>query len=124
MNIILERYIHGDKCTIGRLMIDGVAKWATLEPPQFGHPHRIPEGVYDCSRFQSPHNGQCYLLANVPDFSMVEIHCGNFPRDTRGCILIGRTVAPDYESIGDSRNSIAQLFDVAGHDFTLEIKNI
>lgn len=119
-----ERYIHGEKCTIGRFAIDGVVLWYGLEPPKYGHPHRIPVGIYKCRRFMSPHNGACYLLLNVPGFSMVEIHIGNYPSDTIACILPGKKVAKTQNAVESSGAALNEMFKKLGKEFELEVINI
>ena len=118
-----ERYIHGKKCTIGRFVIDGKTVWHGLEPPQYGHPHRIPAGVYKCSRFESPHNGPCYLLSGVPGFSMVEIHSGNYPHQTRGCLLPGLKVSQGNEAVESSKIALKAMFKKLKQEFELEVIN-
>jgi len=46
-------------------------------------------------------------LQNVKGFSGIEIHPGDFPRDTHGCTLVGFTQIVDY--VGESRDAFAAL---------------
>ncbi len=46
---------------------------------------------------------------NVPGFEGIEIHPGNKPEDTEGCLLVGKMLLPDF--IGNSREVFDQLFD-------------
>lgn len=39
--------------------------------------------------YARPYNGKFPYLMNVPGFSGVLIHPGNFPSDTKGCLLVG-----------------------------------
>lgn len=111
----MERYITIVRDTLlaestsGRLFTDdGAVRGFTLEPHAIdwatekkvrGHT-AIPCGRYRVSLYNSPsQKEEVALLADVPHFSMVEIHVGNFPKDTRGCILVGseRTI---HEKLG------------------------
>lgn len=77
---------------------DGAVRGYTLEPHAIdwvtekklrGHT-AIPTGRYRISMYNSPRQKEAVpLLQAVPHFSMVEIHVGNFPKDTQGCILVG-----------------------------------
>lgn len=55
-----------------------------------GKPFCIPEGRYKAELVKSPEFG-FYLprLIAVPDFTFVEVHVGNFPKDTLACTLVG-----------------------------------
>jgi len=50
----------------------------------------IPAGTYRLGVYDSPHAGHPVpILLDVPGRSEIEIHCGNFPTDSKGCILLG-----------------------------------
>lgn len=65
----------------------------TLERPWVDNEHTvscIPAGTYQASRYHSPKRGyDVWLLDSVPNRDMIEIHVGNVPSDTDGCILVG-----------------------------------
>jgi len=63
----------------------------TLEPPLTGATHpAIPEGTYPLRLRWSPHFQQDLPhIDDVPGRSAIEIHAGNVPADTKGCVLIG-----------------------------------
>jgi len=65
----------------------------TLELPWLNNQHNIsciPEGIYTAVRYMSPKRGyEVFELTNVPDRDAIEIHVGNYPKDTDGCILLG-----------------------------------
>ena len=56
----------------------------------------MPTGRYRMDWYFSPGHG-IWLprVLNVPGFEDDEIHIGNFPKDTKGCILLGTAKAPD-----------------------------
>lgn len=69
----------------------------------------IPAGQYGLEIYDSPHAGHPVpRLQNVPGKSEIEIHCGNVPQDSKGCIIVG------LDHIGDtlerSRDAFALLF--------------
>ena len=82
-----------DKSTCGNLYLDDVWFCYTLEPRKdqsLGKPYCIPTGTYSfilqySPRFKmtTPH------LLDVPGFTNIEIHPGNYPIDTEGCLLVG-----------------------------------
>lgn len=94
--------------TLSALLIDGKFECYALEDTFHhvkipGHT-RIPEGLYNIQlrqegsmdaeyrqRFGSMHRGMLWLM-DVPNFKWVYIHCGNTPKDTEGCILVGDNV--------------------------------
>jgi Family of unknown function (DUF5675) len=81
---------------MGELWLDGKFECYTLEPPRHDPPAKprcIPTGRYEFIIAFSPrHNRNLPLLENVPDFEGIEIHTGNYPKDTEGCILVGEVM--------------------------------
>lgn len=62
----------------------------------------IPAGQYGLEIYDSPHAGHPVpLLRDVPGRDFVEIHCGNVPQDSKGCILVG--LSRTEGTIQDSR---------------------
>lgn len=85
--------------TIGELSIDGKFECFILEPPTLDPPTKpraVPEGRYKVVIAFSPkHQRDVPLLVDVPDFEGVEMHIGNFPRDTEACLLPGTLFRDD-----------------------------
>lgn len=90
--LVLNRYRFGVNCTRGKL-ICGDAVFETLEPVKRNDdlkPQCIPTGRYKITFYDSPKHGYLLpLLHDVEGFEWVEIHKGNYPHDTQGCILVG-----------------------------------
>jgi len=87
----------------------------------------IPKGEYSVVPYASPSKGDVYLLENVEDRSMVEIHVGNYNSDIQGCILVGDNfsyINSDKEAdVTNSRNTFERLKTVFGYEpFTLFIR--
>ncbi len=58
----------------------------------------IPDGDYECKKYFSPHfKYLLYKLIDVPGRGDVELHIGNWLKDTTGCILLGRSFYYDKE---------------------------
>lgn len=98
----LVRFGYDPEATLGRLYYpDGRSKFVyTLEPPWRGNePFEscIPEGLYRITRdtFRGELN---FRLHGVLDRTDIEIHFGNWPRDTKGCPLVGQAVRGDVEN--------------------------
>jgi hypothetical protein len=67
----------------------------------------IPAGQYGIEIYDSPHAGHPVpRLQNVPDRSEIEIHCGNQPCDSKGCIIVG------LDHIGDTLERSRDAFNV------------
>jgi len=83
----------------------------TLEPradQSQGKPFCIPAGQYTWTKTLSPHFGFVVpLLAGIPGFTAVEIHPGNFPKDTHGCCIVGQIESHDF--VGHSTVEFAAL---------------
>lgn len=92
----MRRFSNNSTCTRGELMLH-TTKFQTLEPSKV----IIPDGEYLLRLSQSPTFSKKYpytvvLDGKVPEVigvvghSGLRIHVGNYPSDTRGCILIGQ----------------------------------
>ena len=95
------RTIVGTDRTLGEWWLDGVKVCDVLEPPWEDNATDIsciPEGVYDLVKgthasYKGPLGKllkyDCYTVANVPNRTDIDVHIGNFPKDTKGCVLVG-----------------------------------
>lgn len=112
MKLLVTRNTFTGLSTVGELAVDGLHFGYTLEPPKRDYkPHCIPLGTYDVTIRWSPKHARLIPhVENVPGFEEIEIHVGNFPKDTEGCLLVGKVkgAKPDY--IGLSRVAFDDLF--------------
>jgi hypothetical protein len=120
MNLVLSTDIIGPTYTAGVLYVNDSVFCNTLEPQtrpigiKIVGLTAIPYGTYLVTLEYSYHHGYVVpLLHNVPNFSGIEIHIGNYatkiinnitvPGDTEGCILVGqRDNNPAILSLGSS----------------------
>ncbi|MDR3133039.1 MAG: DUF5675 family protein [Prevotellaceae bacterium] len=120
MKLSLQRIARKPGYTIGKLSIDGAYFCDTLEDTDRGLKQTmtveeikrlkqagitaIPAGTYYVlmhivspkysTRDAYKHiGGKLPRLANVPGYDGVLIHIGNYPKDTEGCILVGKNKA-------------------------------
>jgi hypothetical protein len=91
--LTIARKYSDANCTSGYLAVDGVIQAYTLEKPWAGNAPElssIPVGTYDAI-LRYDHTDQWRIeLKNVPGRTNVQIHTGNTPDNTKGCILIGK----------------------------------
>ena len=94
--MLMRRFSNNSTCTRGELMLHTV-KFQTLEPSKV----IIPDGEYLVRLSFSPTFSKKYpytvnLEGKVPEIigisghTGLRIHVGNYPSDTKGCILIGQ----------------------------------
>jgi Family of unknown function (DUF5675) len=125
MELLVQRQIETENSTVGEFSINGSFFSFSLEPTSRGLtsdmtldqiagikiPDRtaIPTGRYKVTSYFSPrHQKQVPLLVDVPGYAGVEIHVGNFPQDTDGCLLLGTSKGVD-EVLG-SRIAIGNFY--------------
>ena len=98
MKIKVIRKEFANDRTFGDMYIDGEFFCNTLEPHAIDWSKQrkvagktaIPEGTYKVRLGWSKKSQRIVpWLMRVPHFRDIQIHVGNFPKDTRGCILVG-----------------------------------
>lgn len=122
-SLVLERKIRFPDRTLGVLKMNGLYFCNTLEPTyrNYAKGERkvkgkscIPAGTYSIELKKSYkfRDYRAYLL-DVPMFNGVLIHEGNSPKDTAGCILLGRLLSEKginlYFSKTTVRNFVASI---------------
>ena len=93
----LHRQEHRADRTLGHLRLYDASGgvrfegWA-LEPPWRGNRRgvsSIPCGLYDLAHRTTARRGRHLLVLGTAPRTYILLHAGNWPRDTRGCILPG-----------------------------------
>ncbi len=119
VNIWIEREYETKFSTLGSLFIGG-RHFYTLEPPDRNNAAtsnyltagRIYPGSYSSFVRTDGSRGWRIELRNVPGRSEIQIHAGNFYKDTVGCILPGRSKGIDNEGKDCVIDSIDALKDI------------
>ncbi len=110
------------KSTIGTLRISG-KEFTTLENPWLDNQTSIsciPIGMYDIvrrnyggyyNRYSKKFEHRCvFEIINVIDRTNILIHIGNYPKNTKGCVLVGKTKGKDF--IGKSTDAYREVYDL------------
>ena len=112
MKFIVQRRQRTSESVQGEMLLDGVHECFTLEPPyktDGTKPRCIPAGTFDLTIRWSPHfNRLMPHVENVPDFTDIEIHPGNWPKNTDGCTLVGKIESENF--VGQSVEEFNTLF--------------
>lgn len=70
----------------------------------------IPTGRYRLELYNSPRHGPDTIqLVAVPGFGHVQVHAGNTPDDTLGCLLVGMEADAKVGRVNRSREALASL---------------
>ena len=113
MNLHLRREPSQPWGTLGHLSIDGEPECFSLEDivrdgPKIMHQTAIPAGRYRVIISYSLRFGKMLpLLLDVPNFTGVRIHAGNFSKDSSGCVLVGLGRIPN--GVNRSREAMDRL---------------
>lgn len=118
MNLTVQRRWLTPNSTIGDLSIAGFADFHlyTLEPVRLPDgsdvkPRAIGAGTFVLTiRFSPEHGRLIPHIEDVPGFTAVEMHIGNYPKDTKACTCVGKT--RDVDFVGQSHAAFDQLFDI------------
>jgi hypothetical protein len=110
--LTIHRQYTSEQCTSGYLAVNGKIQAYTLELPWQGNKPEIssiPSGDYSANlRYDHPDKWRVELR-NVPGRTVVQIHTGNLPADSIGCILVGRELEDDLCSIKPGTSGPAYL---------------
>tara|TARA_R110002110_G_scaffold128587_3_gene308309 strand:+ start:218 stop:682 length:465 start_codon:yes stop_codon:yes gene_type:complete len=113
-NLLLLRELHSEESIIGKLYLNGIFYGYTLELPYLNNQRSIssiPKGIYCVEKRageQSPKFKYEHLwIKDVPNRSYILFHIGNYPKNTKGCILIGNTKSKN--AIGQSTKAFKKL---------------
>ncbi len=130
ISIVRIASLSGATGTFGKMALDGGDFCSTCEQPWDNNlplVSCIPAGDYRLLPYDSPVHGKTVVFHNpalgvygLPNAipkgktgrSLCEIHEGNWPRDIKGCIAVGRAIeniAPNGRGVTDSRNTLGQL---------------
>ena len=113
MDITVQRLTYDDQATQGQMLLDGVFFCYTLEPRKDqsqGKPYCVAVGTYPVILQWSEHFQMVVpVVQNVPDFTGVEIHPGDYPKDTHACCLVGEIESKDF--VGQSRAAFDALME-------------
>jgi Family of unknown function (DUF5675) len=105
MLITVSRKTYTSESTQGLMGLNGIYECNTLEPRRDqsqGKPFCVPEGTYAYRIGPSVRfDRNVVLIDGIPGFENVEIHMGNFPSDTHGCVLVGKTEAINFVGQSD-----------------------
>lgn len=112
LNIEVMRQYSGDDCTSGSMGVNGQFLCHTLERPWADNQKNIssiPAGTYPAFLRYDKADHWRLQLENVPGRTGVQIHVGNEPDQTLGCILVGMDLAPSKCSVSRSKDAYAAL---------------
>ena len=135
MKLTLIRTGRLEGYTTGVLYVDRLMFCHTLEPQwrnlaiekKVRGKTAIPEGTYRIRLLHSPKFGRMMpCLLDVPHFTGILIHSGNYVGDTKGCILVGER--GDCGALLYSRPTFDRLYQTlemacsAGEEITITIQ--
>lgn len=121
--VLLLRRWNTPEATGGVLILPSGKQIYTLECPWKNNQLRvscIPVGRYKCIWHNSPKFGWTYLVTGTAPRTQILFHVGNYPKDTWGCILLGKTRTLNY--VWNSRAALQEFYiEMAREPFVLDI---
>lgn len=126
--LVLERIFQNDKYTIGKLYDGDTYLCDTLEPPKNVNHPCIDGGTYRIGyQYSNKFGRNMPFLLQVNGRVGIMIHPGNYPKDTQGCILVGRNLSKG--SVSNSKqtfqnvNAIIQGIVNLNGSVTIKVQN-
>lgn len=80
---------------------------------------KIPVGTYRGELRKSERFGETVVYIRVPNRSGIEIHRGNCPADSGGCVLVGTEV--DGACLDNSRQALKHIVSTLPQTFTVVV---
>lgn len=106
--LVLKRIFQNDKYTIGKLYLNDTYLCDTLEPPKYVNHPCIDKGTYRIGyQYSNKFGLNMPFLLSVNGRVGIMIHPGNYPKDTHGCILVGRNLAKG--SVSNSKQTFQNV---------------
>jgi len=131
-NLLIIRDTFTEKSVIGKLYCNAEFIAHTLELAWRDNKKSvscIPSGEYKCrvrvARESATRDYVHLLVQDVPDRSYILFHRGNYPSDSRGCILTGTHRAQVPDKIFESKVAHTYLMNyILGNELSKEINLI
>lgn len=135
MKLLIQRYGHGEKQTLGNLFVldennEVAYDCETLELPWKNNKRSvscIPEGTYQVEKRYSAKFGWHFHIKDVDGREWILIHSGNYYTQIRGCILVGDGLTDingdGIVDVTNSRDTMADLLGLMPSKFELKIAN-
>ncbi len=101
---------------VGVLAYEGHVLCYTLEHESV----KIPTGRYAAELRWSERFGETVVYIHVPNRSGIEIHRGNCPVDSGGCVLVGTTI--DGACLDNSKQAFERMVKVLPQEFTVIVE--
>lgn len=106
--LVLKRIFQNDKYTIGKLYDGDTYLCDTLEPPENVNHPCIDPGTYRIGyQYSNKFGRKMPFLLQVNGRTGIMIHTGNYPKDTQGCILVGRNLSKG--SVSNSKQTFQNV---------------
>ena len=132
VNLLIIRDEFTDKSIIGKLFLNGEWLCDTLELPYRDNQRSIsciPYGQYKVrlrtAKESATRNYLHLLIEDVKDRKYILVHIGNFPKDTRGCVLVG--IGREQDRVKNSTLAmellVKEVLNLGGTNINLTIKN-
>ena len=134
MKLTIRRYKDIYDGTLGKFELTGVntvlmtgytLESAGPDTTARGKDRRIPAGLYQVAWHKSPKFNRVVPVLysdQVPKDRYIEIHAGNYPKHTEGCILVGKWA--NDEGVFESVKTLEALLSfIQGKDLEVEILN-
>jgi hypothetical protein len=112
VTIRVDRQYPGDRCMSGYLSVDGKQIVYVLERPWVNNINdisAIPAGTYSAHLRYDKADHWRIQLDGVPGREGVQIHVGNEPEQSKGCLLVGDKLGSDLCSLDNSRLAYQKL---------------